>query len=272
MSKKVLRYSDTKLIKLKKNNSFKSFFVFIFCLSIFLTVMFVSGAFSRVLKVNNFSFLFDKNKISVDTHSYYAVTMGQYDSESEAQSVASGVSIMGAGAYVWLNGNKYYVIGNVYDNLTDAETVLKNVSGNNYDVGILEMKFNKIAFDNENYTTDQKKVILESIKFVDEVFKKCYNYSIKFDKSEVVATVVSSELNTLKGDTTVWAGKLDAINSVIATNETILLKNAYVSINSELDASVLKVIDGSSVNKDLKYLTTAVAVIKYNLYKSINSL
>ena len=104
------------------------------------------------------------------------------------------------------------------------------------------------------------------------MFKKCYNYSIKFDKSEVVATVVSSELNTLKGDTTVWAGKLDAINSVVATNETILLKNAYVSINSELDASVLKVIDGSSVNKDLKYLTTAVAVIKYNLYKSINSL
>ena len=272
MSKKMLKYNDTKYIKLKKKNGVKNFFLLLFCLAMFGSVVYFSGVFSGVLKVANFSFLFGDKKISVNEHSYYAVTMGKYETEQEAQAVASGVSIMGAGAYVWLNDDYYYVIGNVYDNKTDAEKVLTNVSGNNYNVEIKEIKFNKISFDNENFTKEQKQVILESINNISDVYKKCYNYSIKFDQGEIVSTVVSSELNTLKGDTTIWASKLDAINSVAVTNETLLIKNAYLSISQELDAVVLKVINGSSANKDLKYLTTSIAIIKFNMFNSINNL
>ena len=271
MSKKALKYSDTKYILLKRKKRAKGFFVFLFCVIIFVFMLFASSVFTDVLKVGNFSFLFS-NSVKINSHSYYAISMGEYKTDKEAQNVASGVSVMGAGAYVWFNQGVYYVLGNAYENLLDAQTVLKNVSGNNYDVKIKEIKYNKITINSNDYSDEQKQVLLNAIKNIDNIFKNCYNYSIQFDKGEVVSTVVSSRLNTLKSDVKIWQDKVDLINSVVVTNQGLYIKNAYIGLISELENAVLKVIDGTSVNKDLKYLTCAVSIIKYDLYNNINNL
>lgn len=270
MSKNILRYKDTRFYKSKnKKGGFKVFIVFILCLAIVVGLSVILG---DAINVANFSSLFNVNGVNIKEHSYYAVVMGKYDTETRAQEVASGVSVMGAGAYIWLQDSEYNVIGNVYKSLEDANAVISNISNTNYTPFVKEIKYNKIKFEVENLTKEQKELVKDAVLIIDKVFDQCYNYSIKFDKGEIVSTVVSSELNTLKGDLIVQASKLDAINSVAVSNETLLIKNAYVSIISQLEATILKVIDGTSVNKDLKYLTTSVSIVKYNLYNSINNL
>lgn len=268
MSKNVLKYHETKLIK-SKNKKGKGFFVLLFCLLIFVGVVYFSGFLGSVISVGNFSFLFNNSKIVVKQHSYYAVVMGEYGSEMEAQKVSSGVSVMGAGGYVWNDNEKYYVIGNVYKLKSDAENVLKNMSQTNYSCTVVEIPYKKLSFNAENLTKEQRGVVEACIEQINNVFEKCYNYSISFDKGEVVSTVVSSELNTLKGDLLIYGSKLDAINSVAITPQTLHLKNAIISINNEIENTILKVINGSSPNKDLKYLTSSVAIIKYGLYNAI---
>ena len=270
MSKNVLKYEDTKLIKSKKKKG-KGFGVLLVCLFILGGVIYLSGVLGNAISVGSFSFMFNNNNIKVKEHSYYAVVMGEYDSEKDAQKVASGVSVMGAGGYVWSNNQKYYVIGNVYKLKTDAENVLKNMSATNYSCFVKEIKYKKIDYSAENLTKEQRGVINNCIEKINEIFERCYNYAIRFDKGEVVSTVVSSELNTLKGELLILASKLDAINSVSPNTKTVILKNSIVNINNEIENTILKVIDGTSVNKDLKYLTTSIAVIKYNFYNEVNN-
>ena len=272
MLKAKLKYSDTRLIKRKNKGRFKGFLIFVFCVICCVFVFVLAGGLGNVLKVGSFSFLFKNNNDVVAEHSYYAVVMGEYETHSEAQAVASGVAVMGAGAYVWQTENKFLVVGNVYENKSDAEQVLKNIGGSGYNAFVKEIKFNKISLETSVLNQEQTQVVFSAVKFVDDVFLKCYDYAVKFDKSEIVSTVVSSELNTLKGSVRVWEGKLDVINSYAVTNLGLLIKNALVAIELELDAAVLKVINGTSVNKDLKYLTTSVAIAKFNMYNSIKSL
>lgn len=272
MSKNILHYSDTKLIKAKKTKSKKGGWIFVFVLCCAALVLFLSNGLGNILKVSTFSFLFGKQSSAISAHSYYAVLMGEYQTKSEAQAVASGVSVLGAGAYVWEIDGKFLVVGNVYKSKSDAETVLKNISGNNYNVSVMEIKYDKLTIKSDSLTDEQEEELLNAVKFLDELYLKVYDYSIKFDKSEIVATVVSSELNTLKGNVKVWASKLDAINSYAVTNYGLTIKNTFVSISEELDACVLKVINGTSVSKDLKYLVTSVAVEKYNLYNNLKTL
>ncbi len=266
MSKNLLKYHDTKLVKSKKRKN--GFGVILVVVMLICGTIYGAIILSPVLTVGNFSSLF-KTKVSIKAHSYYAVCMGVYDDFNEAQSVASGVSVMGASGYVWKH-DKYYVIGNVYELKTDAENVIKNMGTTNYKVSVVEIPYNTIKYVDDNLTTEQLGVISQVFTLIDDVFKSCYNYSIRFDKGEVVATVVSSELNTLKGEVKVLSAKLDAINSVAVSSNGIDLKNALISIETELENAVLKVIDGTSTNKDLKYLTVSVAVIKHNLYNKMS--
>ena len=173
---------------------------------------------------------------------------------------------------MWEVNNKFLVVGNVYKTKSDAEAVLKNISGNNYNVSVMEIKYNKLTIKSDKLEDEQEAELLNAVKFLDDLYNSVYDYSIKFDKSEIVATVVSSELNTIKGELKVWASKLDAINSYAVTNQGLAIKNTFVTLIEELDACVLKVINGTSVNKDLKYLVTSVAVEKYNLYNNLKTL
>ncbi|MBR2467618.1 MAG: hypothetical protein IKB42_01040 [Clostridia bacterium] len=267
MSKNILKYKDTKLYRIRKKNKF---FIFILCVSMIVGVIYLSTILGSAIKVGNFNFLFGKNKNSIAKHSYYAVVMGEYDSLNEAQTVASGVSVMGAGGYIWCDDSRYFVVGNVYKTKNEADSVLSNLTNTKYTPFIKEVVYEKVTLDIDNLTKEQQQVVSDSLAQIDDVFSRSYNYSIKYDKGEIVATVVSSELNTIKGDLTVVASKLDAINTVAVSNQNIYIKNALVSINAELETAVLKVIDGSSTNKDLKYLTTSIALIKQNLYKSLS--
>ena len=126
--------------------------------------------------------------------------------------------------------------------------------------------------DLKDLTKEQRKCVKNSLDYINDVYKQCYTYSIKYDKGEVVGTVVSSGLNTLNGNIKVESSRLDSINSVSATTFTLNLKNAYVAMSNQIDSAVLKVIEGSSANKDLKYLATSIAIIKYNLYTQLSSI
>lgn len=271
MSKNFSDYQETKPIKSRVKKG-KGFLSLLFCLILFGSVIFLASTLSGVLTVGNFNIGFNSTMIKVKEHSYYAVTMGEYDTLADAETVASGTSVMGAGSYIWDNNKKYIIIGSVYDNIDDAKKVKDNITNTNYTIDIKEIKFNQLKCDLKDLTKEQRKCVKNSLDYINDVYKQCYTYSIKYDKGEVLGTVVSSGLNTLNGNIKVESSRLDSINSVSATTFTLNLKNAYVAMSNQIDSAVLKVIEGSSANKDLKYLATSIAIIKYNLYTQLSSI
>lgn len=268
MSKKV-GYAETKLVKSKAKHK-NRFVTLLVCVLSVSFVILISGMLSGVLTVGNFSGLFGGKVNSIIAHSYYMVSMGKYNSKSEAETVASGAAVMGAGAYVWGLDGEFFVVGNIYKTLEEANLVLNNIGGTgNYNVEVKELKFKKVSVEVKDYSTEQIKTILDAIKNLNTIYEKCYDYSLKVDKAEVNTTLVSSELNSIKSDAKIVAAKLDAINSCAVSEVTINVKNAYISVIDALDNAILKVISGNSVNSDLRYLVAKIVVAKYNLYQNI---
>ena len=271
MSKKV-SYAETTLVKSRtKKGKFKFLKILGLCL-LLVAIIITAGLLSGVITIGNFNFgsLFFKQSNVIKEHSYYLVSMGKYDNVNEAQSVASGAAVMGAGAYVWELNKSYYVVGNFYKSLDEANSVYNNIKGTgNYNITVEEVKFNKVNLNNKDYNKEQNKVVFDSVKFIDSVYEKCFDYSLKIDKNEVNATLVSSELNNLKSECKIKASKLDTLNSYAVSETTINIKNCYIGIIDALDNAILKVINGSSINSDLRYLVANIVVFKYNLYQNI---
>lgn len=268
MSKKV-GYAETRLVKSKQKHKNKFVTLMVCVLSLAMVVL-LSGVLAGAITVGNFSNLFQNKSNTISAHSYYMVSMGKYNSRSEAEAVASGAAVMGASAYVWELNKMFYVVGNIYKNSSEADSVLKNISGTgNYEISVEEIKFKKLTISNKEYSNEQIKAIVEAIKSLNNIYEKCYDYSLKVDKGEVNTGLVSSELNSIKSEAKITAAKLDAINSYAVSELTINTKNAFISVVDALDNAILKVISGNSVNGDLRCLVSKIVVAKYNLYQNI---
>ena len=272
---KIVEYAEVKRVKSKQkreNKRLKKFFLIVLFLGLVVVVSgFLSGLFSfgGGSSTNLFSGLFAK-KNQIASHSYYMVSMGTYNSLAEAESVASGTAVMGAGSYVWFYKSKFYVVGNIYKSISDAEAVYNNIKNTgNYEISVEEIPFKKLTINNSNYTAEQNQTVKGAITFIGSLYEKCYDYALRVDKSEVNTTLVSSELNSLKSEAKIYASKLDAINSYAVSELVLNTKNAYITIIDALDAAILKVIAGNSANSDLKYLVAQVVSAKYNLYQNI---
>ena len=268
MSKKI-NYAETRLIKSKQNRKFGGFFAILLSILMVGCMVAISGVLSGFLTIADIGLLFN-NKNVINSHSYYMVVMGEYNNLADAETVASGAAVMGAASYVWNNNNKFFVVGNIYKTKEDANKVCEQIKNTaNYNIFVKQIDFKKLNISNKNYTTEQLKTIVDSIKFIGTIYEKTYDYGVKIDKNEIAATQVSSELNNIKSQVKIFASKLDSINSVSVSETTINIKNAYIKIVDALDSAILKVINGSSVNKDIKYLTCTIVDAKYNLYQNI---
>ena len=187
------------------------------------------------------------------------------------QYALEGSVFVGGALIQWLRDEMRFIV-DASDTEYFAKKVKDNINNTNYTIDINEIKFNQLKCDLKDLTKEQRKCVKNSLDYINDVYKQCYTYSIKYDKGEVLGTVVSSGLNTLNGNIKVENSRLDSINSVSATTFTLNLKNAYVAMSNQIDSAVLKVIEGSSANKDLKYLATSIAIIKYNLYTQLSSI
>ena len=119
MSKKV-GYAETRLVKSKQKHKNKFVTLMVCVLSLAMVVL-LSGVLAGAITVGNFSNLFQNKSNTISAHSYYMVSMGKYNSRSEAEAVASGAAVMGASAYVWELNKMFYVVGNIYKNSSEAD-------------------------------------------------------------------------------------------------------------------------------------------------------
>lgn len=267
MSKKI-GYADVSLVKSRaKKNGIITFFVFTLAIAF---VVLLAGVLSGAISVGNFKGLFFKDQNSISTHSYHMVYMAKCDTKSKAESVASGAQVVGAGAYVWELDGEFYVVGSIYKTKEEASAVYNNIKNTgNYEIGVKELNFKKLEVNEKNYSTEQTKSILSAIKSLDEIYDKCFKFSVMVDKGEVNPSFISSELNTIKSEAKVIAAKLDALNSYAASKVSVSTKNAFVFVVDAIDNAVLRTIGGKSANSDLKYLIAKIIAAKYNLYQNI---
>ena len=266
---KISYYDDVKVVKkpLRKGvfSKLKIFLFFVLVIGCF----WGAKHFSRALTVGNISNLivFGDTKVKIKKSSLYAVTLGYYESQSEAEGVALGANIQGAGGYVW-EDNGYYVIGNIYSSESDAQRVVDNLKDTKYNVGIKEIIMPELKLNFDMYDNSDMDVINKSLNIFDDVYRNLYDYSIKFDKGEISHLAVSSHVSEVRGNV---KALIIEVQNLINKNSSSLNKvqTALVKLDEILDQTIIKTIDNSSTNYSLKYAISVVARIKYDLFNDL---
>lgn len=267
---KNLYYEDVKIIKKPFKKRLKSFLIFFVCICVIVGVFLSSVFLSKALSVGNITsaLVFGGTDINIKKHSFFIVSLGQYDSYDKAEKVSLGSNVQGASGYIWNMDNKYVVIGNIYKNKSDAESVQKNLKDTNYTVSIIEVEFPKIKlkFDYEN--KDVLK-IREGIEFLDKSYDLLYDYSIKFDKSEINNFAISSGISSFRAECKIKISNIQEVINKYKDNSLSKINNALTKLDQVLNISILKTIENSSTNYSLKNAISQVVHIKYELYSTL---
>ena len=264
-------YADgIKIIKRKPRGRLLGIFIVSLCCVALVTIL--ADIFSKTLNVGNFSLvsliLGDKND-KIEAHSYYAVTLGSYDTKNECLDVAMGSSVAGASGYVWESDGKFLPIGSIYKEKIDAENVKKQLENSVYDVQILEIKFKEIKFDESGKEEPVLSLIYESLNYLNGLFQNFSSHTIQLEKNEITYVAAASFINAYLGEIKVYESKMQYLIEEYGDETLKSIKNGFLSIESSLNNTISTLLSNFSPISDIKY---GLADYVFNYYSLILSL
>ena len=212
MSKKNY-YEDIKFVKRAKFRGFKALGIFLI-LGVFVCgTYFLSVIFSNTVSVTGSVFSLKKNK-SINK-SYYAISFGIYDNIEDARTAMNNLLSIGAGGYILKYENKYNVLGAIYLNESDANSVIDSNKKYNYNGMTYELSVFKINIDlNKKFYSkfgNDSNIIYDATKVLVNTIEDLYNNSILLEKEEISNIILANKVNSLDSNLVVELKKIEAL-------------------------------------------------------------
>lgn len=263
-------YDDVKVIKKPIRKRIKRLLIF-FIIFLSLGGIVVSAMYiSKSLTVSNITsiFVYGGTDIKLKERQMYAVSVGSYDTREEADKVAIGATIQGAGGLLWEEGNKYYVLGSIYSDLSSAEKVVENLKDTKYSVSILSINLPKVNLSFDEYENKQVAIISDAINYFETVYSSIYGYSISFDRGEMNNLAISTMLSSIRGEVKGYISNLQSILSM-PNAKVQEVQKSLIKLDELLDQAIIKTIDNSSTAAYLKYSLCAVIGLEYDMRQNL---
>jgi len=259
-----------KIIKRKPKR--RVFGIFLLCVLCVFAVTIFAELFSKTLNVGNFSIvslIMGGGSSDIEAHSYYAVSLGKYETKAECLDVAMGSSIAGASGYVWEQNGYFYPIGSIYKTREDAETVSKQLSNSVYSVDILEISFKKIAFDESSKEKEVASVIYASLNYLGELYDNFLAHTIQLEKNEITYVASASFINAYLSEIKVYESKMQYLIEEYNDEMLKTIKTGFVAIEASLNNTISTLLSNFSPTSDIKY---GLVDYVFNYYSLILSL
>ena len=211
----------------------------------------------------------NNDRINVDRHSLYAISMGAYEDKASAEKVALGLQVQGGAGYVWQSNNKYLVLGSIYAKKEEADNVLDSLSKSNYQAQLFEIKYAKLSLVIKGLEKQDNDFIKNLFLGLDKMYADIYTYSINYDRNASTNLAISAGLNTLKGEVKIYISKLQELSTRVNSNYVDIMKDSFILLDSVLDTAVYRTLTDSGINYYLKYLMCEVVDISYKLNQNL---
>ena len=249
-------------VKLIKRRN--KFFLLMFALVLLVAVVFAGEGLASLIRYGSISVF---GKSSASSYTLYALSFGMYDSEVEAETMASAVSVRGAGAYIYKHNGKCYVLGCVYPTNDSASKVASDIK--EYKCEVVPIKFNKVKVDIANATKQDKKVVDDSLQFLKSMYTNMYDNVIKLDTGDITNIACSNNVNYLKAEAKVQVANVMRVNANMGNTKLASICNAYIKVIDSLDNLVNKLLQSNSVSYVAKYTLCEIVAISQNLYNEL---
>ena len=230
---------------MKKNK----FFVLVFSVVCVGLCVVVAGLLSSVITVSGGS-------VSAGTFSgfkVFAISLGEFASESSAQTLAQQTSQRGGAGFVYESDNLYYVLASAYEEENDAKLVQKNLSEGGTTSKIIEIEVSQPEFNGIS-SEEQKKSFLSALSQIKSTFVMLYDISISLDTGATDETKAKIEIIAANGDLEVALKKITRGESAIDGIYYQQISNTFNEIEDILnELKDYENISGVSLSSKIKF-------------------
>lgn len=158
--------------------SIKKKSLIIIFLSLFFLVCLIIAFF-----LSNFLVRADNSSESVKSNSFelHLLSLSKSKLEKEALAISGDYQKIGAGGFVWKDGEYYHVVSSAYANKNDAILVQNSIKTNqSIDSEIISIKFEEKQILG-TFTSEETKVLTKALNSYQEYYLNIYDISISLD-------------------------------------------------------------------------------------------
>lgn len=170
------KYAEKTEQKSKKHLTFKSFVIFFLVLSIGIMSSYVISDFiteGQVFKKMS------ENAALIKNSNYYAIIVQEFGTYDDAQNFSLNLRNQGAGGYIIKEGQKFCVIGDVFENEKTAQKVCdKQQSARLAVIELPEIKFKKLVKPYDKKLEKFLEYSLSAVGVIDEIIPQITNLEI----------------------------------------------------------------------------------------------
>ncbi len=177
----------------------------------------------------------------------YFVEVNNFINYSEANKLANEIKEKNGAGYIYYDG-KYHVLASFYPSKSDAETIAENLKAEYPSSSVYSLEIKRYNKKN-SLTSEQNKVILNTIEANESLIDSLYKCNISFDTGEFNESELSIKLKVLKNEIE---------KSYKAFNSEFKTLPKFDALSIELDIfdsmnTILGSFNGGNVSQCLKY-------------------
>ena len=201
---------------------------------------------------------------------YFAVQMFEFSSLTEAQSASDEIREKNGAGYILKDGNGYLVLGGIYKNREDAESVRKNLANDSFTGSVVfSVPVKKISVS--LFPEDVQSEAELAFKYFFAVADKLYEISNDLDKGLTDEETAESSIKNLLKNLSVLEENFNNKSSLYETNvEVIRFKAQLNAVVSSVENLLNTAISRPNLLCDIRY-TVALIVVTTRSYSETKS-
>lgn len=212
------------------------------------------------------------DKIGMQTIDLYFLSLNKSQLASSAQNLAPDYQAIGAGGYVWKEGDYYHVISSCYENKNDAVLVQNNLSASDLPSEIISLKFSGFNIAG-TFSQDEKKVLSKASSSLISAYRTLYDIAISLDTAVYNEISARLAINSTHATLATIKADFDTLFSNSEQSTLSALSNALKSaesITAEL-CSGRKISRNQTYSSLIKYRYIQLLDTCYSLCQSLNT-
>ncbi|MBR4745219.1 MAG: hypothetical protein IK070_00730 [Clostridia bacterium] len=228
-------------------------------------ITFLGSGISSLIKYGYTSVFGGSSKF--DNYELFALSLGTFETESQAIELASTASVQGAGSYVYAHDNVFDVIGCIYSSEDEALAVLKNMQS--YSCKVIKLNYPKLSYEYKDLDKSQIVSIVDSVEYLKTLYKNMYDNIIQLDKKDISNIACSNSFNYYKSTAKTHVSNIMKLKNESSDNRLKEIVNAYIKIVDSLDNCITQLLQSNNYGYITKHTMCEICFYTLEMYTSI---
>lgn len=200
-------------------------------------------------------------EVKSNSFELHLLCVGKSQNELAAKALAPDYQKLGAGGYIWKNGDYFYIVASAYLNKNDADLVQTNLKNSDIDCEIFSVNFKGLSVCG-SFSSLEKKVLQKALNISFQSYQNLFDASISLDTGVYNSSAAKIAVNAVQV----------AINSAITDFET-LFKNSENEALQKIETMLngLKKTSSSLASGKLANDQTYSSFIKYHYIEILDN-